>query len=201
MVLSQWSCLVFVSTLGEFPLWPRIIIQLWLIPMVTTCDALSRVYPTSYPYPARIFSSPCDPELDWRKTENGLLSFQTALSSCLCNGGLKHDPFRLNIPCLPRNVGECMLEIGIEHLQNKDICQMFPTFIHPLSAASPGVGLRGQQLEQRSPDVPVPSHFLHLVRGDPHQPRGIVSPTCPGSSPGSSPSGKCPHQGGVQEAS
>ena len=63
--------------------------------------------------------------------------------------------------------------------------------IHPLSTAHPGVGSRGQQLEQRSPDVPVPSHFLQLIRGDPvafpGQPRDIVSPTCPGSSPGSSP--------------
>ena len=42
----------------------------------------------------------------------------------------------------------------------------FPS-IHPLSAASPGVGSGGQQLEQRNPDVPVPGHFLQLFRGDP----------------------------------
>ena len=51
--------------------------------------------------------------------------------------------------------------------------------IHPLSAASPGVGSRGQQLEQRNPDVPVPGHFLQLFRGDPEafpgQPRDIVN--------------------------
>ena len=54
--------------------------------------------------------------------------------------------------------------------------------IHPLSAASPGVRSRGQQLEQRSPDTPVPGHFLQLVRGDPGHSqvsRETVSPTCP----------------------
>jgi len=30
-------------------------------------------------------------------------------------------------------------------------------FIHPSSAASPEIGWRGQQLEQRNPDVPVPT--------------------------------------------
>jgi len=68
--------------------------------------------------------------------------------------------------------------------------------IHPSSAASPGVGSRGQQLEQRNPDFPVPGHFLQLFRRDPEafpgQPRDIVSPTCPGASPGSPPSGTCP---------
>jgi len=48
--------------------------------------------------------------------------------------------------------------------------------IHP-STASMGIGSRGQQLEQRNPDVPVPSHFLQLFRGDPKafpgQPRDI----------------------------
>ena len=67
--------------------------------------------------------------------------------------------------------------------------------IHPLSTASPGVGSRGQQLEQRNPDVPVPGHFHQLFMGDPEalpgQRRDIVSPTCPGSSPGSPPSGTC----------
>ena len=68
--------------------------------------------------------------------------------------------------------------------------------IHPLSAASPGVGSRGQQLEQRSPDIPVPGHFFQLFRGDPEafpgEPKDIVSPTCPGFSPGSPPSETCP---------
>ena len=54
----------------------------------------------------------------------------------------------------------------------------FTMAIHPLSTASPGVGSRGQQLEQRNPDVPV--HFLQLFRGDPEafpgQPRDIPSP-------------------------
>ncbi|KAI3372540.1 hypothetical protein L3Q82_023022, partial [Scortum barcoo] len=50
-----------------------------------------------------------------------------------------------------------------------------------------------QQSEQRCPDFPHPRHFLQLFRGDPEafpgQPRDIVSPACPGSSPGPPPDG------------
>ncbi|KAM9385874.1 uncharacterized protein KZ484_007460 [Pholidichthys leucotaenia] len=52
-----------------------------------------------------------------------------------------------------------------------------------------------QQFKQRSPDFPLPSHLLHLFRGDtkafPDQLGDIVSPPSPGSAPGSPPSGTC----------
>ncbi|KAK3528665.1 hypothetical protein QTP70_007204 [Hemibagrus guttatus] len=57
-------------------------------------------------------------------------------------------------------------------------------------------GSWGQQSKQRCPDFPFPRHFLQLFRRDPKafpgQPRDIVSPVCPWSSPGSLPSGACP---------
>ncbi|KAM4543101.1 eukaryotic translation initiation factor 5A-2 isoform 2-T2 [Odontesthes bonariensis] len=60
----------------------------------------------------------------------------------------------------------------------------------------PNVVRKDYQLEQRDPDVPVPGHFLQLFWGDPEafpaQPRNIVSPTCPGSSPEPPPSGTGP---------
>uniref|UniRef100_A0AAX7UHU7 Sodium channel protein n=1 Tax=Astatotilapia calliptera TaxID=8154 RepID=A0AAX7UHU7_ASTCA len=58
-----------------------------------------------------------------------------------------------------------------------------------------GAGLRGQQPKQRSPDLPLPSHLLQLVRGNtkafPGQPRDIISPVFPGSAPGPPPCGTC----------
>ncbi|KAI3365133.1 hypothetical protein L3Q82_010117, partial [Scortum barcoo] len=67
--------------------------------------------------------------------------------------------------------------------------------IHPSSSALSGTGSRRQQSEQRCPDFPHPRHFLQLFRGDPEafpgQPRDIVSPACPGSSPGPPPGGTC----------
>ncbi|KAK3512968.1 hypothetical protein QTP70_033400 [Hemibagrus guttatus] len=57
-------------------------------------------------------------------------------------------------------------------------------------------GSRGQQSKQGCPDLPLPKHFLQLFRRDPEafpgQPRDIVSPACPGSSPGPLPGGACP---------
>ncbi|KAK3552500.1 hypothetical protein QTP86_012368 [Hemibagrus guttatus] len=57
-------------------------------------------------------------------------------------------------------------------------------------------GSRGQQSKQGCPDLPFPRHFLQLFRRDPEafprQPRDIVSPACPGSSPGPLPGGACP---------
>ncbi|KAI3359440.1 hypothetical protein L3Q82_002948 [Scortum barcoo] len=65
-------------------------------------------------------------------------------------------------------------------------CIDYPS-IHPSSSALSGTGSRRQQSEQRCPDFPHPRHFLQLFRGDPEafpgQPRDIVSPACPGSSP------------------
>ncbi|XP_062311935.1 uncharacterized protein LOC134016604 [Osmerus eperlanus] len=82
---------------------------------------------------------------------------------------------------------------------------LWPTFsiqsaylpsIHPSSSACPGVGSRGQQPKQGGPDFPLPGHFHQLFLGDPEafpgQPRDIVPPACPGSSPGPLPSGTCP---------
>ncbi|MED6256515.1 hypothetical protein ATANTOWER_027877 [Ataeniobius toweri] len=56
-------------------------------------------------------------------------------------------------------------------------------------------GSRGQQTQQRHPDVPFPRHLLQLLRGKPKafpgQPRDIVPPECPGPSPGPPPGGTC----------
>ncbi|MED6277141.1 hypothetical protein CHARACLAT_010300, partial [Characodon lateralis] len=53
------------------------------------------------------------------------------------------------------------------------------------SSALSGTGSRGQQTQQRRPDVPLPRH---LFRGEPKafpgQPRDIVPPVCPGPPPG-----------------
>ncbi|KAK3537762.1 hypothetical protein QTP70_017850, partial [Hemibagrus guttatus] len=58
-----------------------------------------------------------------------------------------------------------------------------------------GAGSRGQQSKQGCPDLPLPRHFLQLFRRDPEafpgQPRDIVSPACPGSSPGPLPGAAC----------
>ncbi|XP_050960778.1 uncharacterized protein LOC127162047 [Labeo rohita] len=55
---------------------------------------------------------------------------------------------------------------------------------------------RGQQSKQRRPDFPLPRHFLQLFRRNteafPGQPRDIIPPACPGSSPGPPPGGTCP---------
>ncbi|KAK3560234.1 hypothetical protein QTP86_002183 [Hemibagrus guttatus] len=54
----------------------------------------------------------------------------------------------------------------------------------------------GQQSKQGCSDLPLPRHFLQLFWRDPEafpgQPRDIVSPACPGSSPGPLPGGACP---------
>ncbi|KAK3567356.1 hypothetical protein QTP86_019916 [Hemibagrus guttatus] len=59
-----------------------------------------------------------------------------------------------------------------------------------------GAGSRGQQSKQGCPDLPHPRHFLQLFRRDPEvfpgQPKDIVSPACPGSSPVPLPGGACP---------
>lgn len=55
--------------------------------------------------------------------------------------------------------------------------------------------VRGQQLKQGSPDFTLPGHFIQLFQGDevfPGQPKDIVSPACPGSSPGPPAGETCP---------
>lgn len=71
------------------------------------------------------------------------------------------------------------------------------SFIHPsifnlLSRA----WLLGHQPEQRCPGFPLPRHHLLLFERDPEASPGhqstVVTPVCPGSSPGSPASGACP---------
>ena len=58
-----------------------------------------------------------------------------------------------------------------------------------------GAGTRGQLPKQGHPDFPLPEHFLQLSWEDPKAFPGqlgdIVTPTCPGSSSRSPPSGTC----------
>ncbi|MEQ2297085.1 hypothetical protein AMECASPLE_031119 [Ameca splendens] len=70
-----------------------------------------------------------------------------------------------------------------------------------MSRASPHLftlltGSRGQQTQQRRPDVPLPRHLLQLLReepkGLPGQPQDTVPSACPGSSPGPTPGEMCP---------
>ncbi|KAI3351285.1 hypothetical protein L3Q82_005619 [Scortum barcoo] len=82
-------------------------------------------------------------------------------------------------------------EVIFYHLSGKP-------FIHPyihLQTLDPGPGRGRQQSEQRCPDFPHPRHFLQLFRGDPEafpgQPRDIVSPACPWSSPRPPSGGTC----------
>ena len=59
-----------------------------------------------------------------------------------------------------------------------------------------GVGSRGEQPKEGNPDFPLPGHFVQLFPGDPEafpgQLRDVVSPACPGSSPGPPTGGTCP---------
>ncbi|KAL3983525.1 myosin XVIII [Sarotherodon galilaeus] len=88
-----------------------------------------------------------------------------------------------------------LLNSAFELLQGATIFSKLPS-IHPSSSALSGAGSRGQQPKQRSPDLPLPSHLLQLIRGNtkafPGQPRDIISPACPGSAPGPPPGGTCP---------
>ncbi|KAK3544053.1 hypothetical protein QTP86_000397 [Hemibagrus guttatus] len=75
-------------------------------------------------------------------------------------------------------------------------CDVIHSFIHSFIVFRlSGVGSRGQQSKEGCPDLPLPRHFLQLFRRDPKtfpgQPRDIVSPACPGSSPGPLPGGAC----------
>ncbi|MED6259321.1 hypothetical protein ATANTOWER_020862 [Ataeniobius toweri] len=71
------------------------------------------------------------------------------------------------------------------------------------SSALSGTGLRGQQNQQRRPDVPLPRHLLQLLKGEPKafpgQPRDIIPPACSGSFRWDVPG--TPPEEGVQEAS
>ncbi|MED6259804.1 hypothetical protein ATANTOWER_032107 [Ataeniobius toweri] len=55
--------------------------------------------------------------------------------------------------------------------------------------------IQREKTQQRRPDVPLPTHLLQLLRGEPKafpgQPRDIVPPACPGPSPGPPPGGTC----------
>ncbi|MEQ2159982.1 hypothetical protein GOODEAATRI_028862 [Goodea atripinnis] len=67
--------------------------------------------------------------------------------------------------------------------------------LYSSSSALSETGSRGQQTQQRRPDVPLPRHLLQLLRGEPKvfpgQPRDIVPPACPGPSPGPPPGETC----------
>ena len=82
-----------------------------------------------------------------------------------------------------------MLLCGPRGVDSNAVCSVI---IYRLS----GVGSRGQQPKQGSPDFPLPSHFIQLFRWDPEvfpgQPKDIVPPACPGSSRAPPTSGTCP---------
>ncbi|MED6241711.1 hypothetical protein ATANTOWER_024873 [Ataeniobius toweri] len=66
---------------------------------------------------------------------------------------------------------------------------MYISYSYSYSSSSTlsGTGSRGQQTQERHPDVPLPRHLLQLLREEPKafpgQPRDIVPPACPGPSP------------------
>lgn len=77
--------------------------------------------------------------------------------------------------------------------------------IHPsIFSHLSGARMWGQQQpEQRRPDLPLPNHFLQLIRGNtevfPGQSGDIISPVCPGYCPGSSQSLVFIHQWGTKK--
>ena len=54
----------------------------------------------------------------------------TALDSGVDNGSGEHGPFGLNVPSLPQNLDKTLLEVGVEDLPYRGICQMFPADPH-----------------------------------------------------------------------
>ncbi|KAI3360480.1 hypothetical protein L3Q82_002269 [Scortum barcoo] len=70
------------------------------------------------------------------------------------------------------------------------------TGLHLLHPLGPGPGRGGSSLSRDAQTSPHPRHFLQLLPGGsseafPGQPRDIVSPACPGSSPRPPPGGTC----------
>ncbi len=109
--------------------------------------------------------------------------------------------FNVAYPCVFRS-GFGHVDSTFPHHRQRDdintvcVTKNFNTVIHPsIFFCSSGAGSRGQQPEQGRPDFPLPRHLLQLFQEDPKafpgQPSDVVTPACPGSSPGSPPGGTC----------
>ncbi|XP_030019170.1 uncharacterized protein LOC115439496 [Sphaeramia orbicularis] len=64
----------------------------------------------------------------------------TAMCSCFNSGGGEHGPLGLNVPSLPRNLGEGLLEVGVGDRADIRLHQMFPT--NPQNMFGPAQSVR-----------------------------------------------------------
>ncbi|XP_029991497.1 uncharacterized protein LOC115420401 [Sphaeramia orbicularis] len=65
----------------------------------------------------------------------------TALSSRFDNGGGEHGPLRLNVPNLPRDLGEALPEVRVNDRAGIGLCQTFPAGPHNMFGPAESVQL------------------------------------------------------------